>query len=71
MKAENINIMLVEDHKLIRVGIRTLFDEAEGYTVIGESSNGKEAIDTVNQEEMNKPHSKHEAPMPEREGASK
>ena len=45
MKAENINIMLVEDHKLIRVGIRTLFDEAEGYNVIGESSSGKEAID--------------------------
>ena len=36
-----------------------------------ESENGKDVIDTVNQEEMNKPHSKHEAPMPEREGASK
>ena len=36
-----------------------------------ENENGKETIDTVSQEEMNKPHSKHEAPMPEREGASK
>ena len=35
-----------------------------------ENENGKDVIDTVNQEEMNKPHSKHEAPMPEREGAS-
>lgn len=29
-----------------------------------------ETIDTVNTEEINKPHSKQEAPMPEREGAS-
>ena len=36
-----------------------------------ENENGKETIDTVSQEEINKPHSKHEAPMPEREGASK
>lgn len=36
-----------------------------------ENENGKDVIDTVNQEEMNKPHSKHEAPMPERKGASK
>jgi len=39
-----INIMLVEDHKLIRVGIKTLFDEAEGYNVITEAQEGKEAI---------------------------
>ena len=36
-----------------------------------ENENGKETIDTVSQEEINKPHSKQEAPMPEREGASK
>ncbi len=35
-----------------------------------ENENGKEAIDTVSQEEINKPHSKQEAPMPEREGTS-
>ena len=45
MKAENIKIMLVEDHKLIRVGIRTLFEEAIGYTVIAEAESGKEAIE--------------------------
>ena len=30
----------------------------------------KDVEDTVNQEEVNKPHSKQEAPMPEREGVS-
>lgn len=34
----------------------------------GENENGKEDIDAVNQEEINKPHSKIEAPVPEREG---
>ena len=40
-----INIMLVEDHKLIRVGIKTLFDNTEGYNVIAEADTGKEAIE--------------------------
>ena len=39
-----IKLMLVEDHKLIRVGIRTLFDEADGYEVIAEAETGREAI---------------------------
>lgn len=40
-----INIMLVEDHKLIRVGIKTLFDNTDGYNVIAEADTGKEAIE--------------------------
>lgn len=40
-----INIMLVEDHKLIRVGIKTLFDNSDGYKVIAEADTGKEAIE--------------------------
>lgn len=40
-----INIMLVEDHKLIRVGIKTLFDEADGYNVVAEAECGKEAVE--------------------------
>ena len=34
-------------------------------------NNNTKLIDTVNEEKIVKPHSKHEAPMPEREGASK
>ncbi len=44
MNNKDINIMLVEDHKLIRVGIRTLFDEADGYNVVCEADSAKEAI---------------------------
>ena len=40
-----INIMLVEDHTLVRVGIKTLFDESDDYNVVAEAQSGKEAID--------------------------
>ena len=40
-----IRIMLVEDYKLIRVGIKSIFDEAKGYIVVCEADNGREAID--------------------------
>ncbi len=40
-----INIMLVEDHTLVRVGIKTLFDEADGYNVVTEAQSGIEAIE--------------------------
>lgn len=45
MNTTPISIMLVEDHKLIRVGIRTLFDESDGFEVVAEAECGKEAID--------------------------
>jgi len=45
MESKNINIMLIEDHKLIRVGIRTLFEETDGYNVVAEAETGKDAIE--------------------------
>ena len=39
-----IKILIVEDHKLIRVGIKTLFDDSDGYDVVAEADNGKDAI---------------------------
>ncbi|MCD7780735.1 MAG: response regulator transcription factor [Candidatus Gastranaerophilales bacterium] len=45
MEYKPINIMLVEDHKLIRVGIRTLFEETDGCCVVAEAETGKEAVD--------------------------
>ena len=39
-----IKMMLVEDYKLIRVGIKTLFDEADGFEVVAEADNGRDAI---------------------------
>lgn len=45
MYTDIIRLMLVEDHKLIRVGIKTLFDETEGFEVIAEAETGKDAVD--------------------------
>ena len=45
MMKNPIKIMLIEDHKLIRVGIKTLFDENDDFSVICEAETGKEAID--------------------------
>ena len=44
MSNKNIKILLVEDHKLIRVGIKTLFETTEGFDVVGEAENGYQAI---------------------------
>lgn len=36
--------MLVDDHELVRIGIRRLLQDISGIKVIGEASNGEEAI---------------------------
>ena len=41
----SINILLVEDHKLMRVGLKSLFEELEGLEVVSEALTGKEAIE--------------------------
>ena len=41
----NIKLLLVEDHKLMRVGLKSLFDEQDGLEVTSEAQNGKEAIE--------------------------
>ena len=40
-----IKILLVEDHKLMRVGLKSLFDETEEIEVVSEAQSGKEAIE--------------------------
>lgn len=42
-----IKIILVDDHYVVRNGIRALFDDVEEIEVIGEASNGVEAISKV------------------------
>lgn len=42
---KSVKLMLIEDQKLIRTGIRTIFEESEGYTVVAEASNGREAVE--------------------------
>lgn len=40
-----IGILIAEDHKLMRVGMKALLDEDPNFTVIAEAANGKEAIE--------------------------
>lgn len=42
-----VRLMLVDDHKLFRCGIKSLFENSENIYVIAEASNGKEAISKI------------------------
>ncbi|MDQ1150654.1 response regulator transcription factor [Sphingobacterium zeae] len=39
-----IKILLVEDHMVVRNGIKLLLESQDGFDVVGEASNGKEAL---------------------------
>ncbi|WP_312340540.1 response regulator transcription factor [Sphingobacterium sp.] len=43
-----IKILLVEDHMVVRNGIKLLLESQDGFEVVGEASNGKEALDFLN-----------------------
>lgn len=40
-----IRILLVEDHSMVRAGLRALLERANDIHIVGEASNGQEAID--------------------------
>ena len=40
-----IKLMLVEDHKLMRVGLKSLFEPKDGMEVTSEAQSGKDAIE--------------------------
>ena len=42
-----IRIVLIEDHKLMRVGLKSLFEKYDDISVITEADNGKEGIEKV------------------------
>ncbi|HZT43069.1 MAG TPA: response regulator transcription factor [Chthonomonadaceae bacterium] len=42
-----IRVMLVDDHVLVRSGIRALLENMEGIEVVAEASDGREALDQV------------------------
>ncbi|NKI31287.1 response regulator transcription factor [Croceivirga thetidis] len=46
---EKVRIVLADDHALVRDGIRALLEEEENLDVIGEVSNGLEALDMVDE----------------------
>ncbi len=43
-ESKTIRILLVEDHALTRVGIKTVLKRESDLIVVGEASNGEEAV---------------------------
>src|SRR5919204_3020451 len=44
MSEEKISVLLVDDHSLVRRGFRRMLEDDPAITVVGEASDGKEAI---------------------------
>jgi DNA-binding NarL/FixJ family response regulator len=45
------NLLLVDDHSLIRAGVRALVLDIPGYAVIGEANDGSQLLEMVEQSE--------------------
>ncbi|CDL87378.1 UvrY/SirA/GacA family response regulator transcription factor [Xenorhabdus cabanillasii] len=39
-----INVLLVDDHELVRIGVKGILDDVRGIKVIGEASSGEDAV---------------------------
>ncbi|HEX6616582.1 MAG TPA: response regulator transcription factor [Gemmatimonadales bacterium] len=44
MSPEPIRVLVADDHAIVRTGIRHVLENAPGFTVVGEASNGAEAL---------------------------
>jgi signal transduction histidine kinase/ActR/RegA family two-component response regulator len=42
-----VRILLVDDHAMIREGIRTLLEDHEDFVIVGEAKNGEDALETA------------------------
>jgi two-component system response regulator NreC len=49
MKMSKIKVLLVDDHTIVRQGIKALLDTQEGIEVVGEAEDGREAIEKAKQ----------------------
>ena len=47
LESEVIKILLVDDHRILREGLRALLSEQAGLVVVGDASNGEEAVALV------------------------
>jgi len=46
---QEIRILIADDHSIFRDGLRKLLEAEGGFTVVGEATNGSEALDLVNE----------------------
>lgn len=47
MVSDSVKVLIVEDHKLMRVGLKSLFEEFPEINIVAEAQSGKEAIEKV------------------------
>jgi NarL family two-component system response regulator LiaR len=47
MMSEPITVLLVDDHEVVRSGVRAFLDAQEDFRVVGEARSGTEAVDLV------------------------
>lgn len=47
MSSEQIRVLIVEDHKLTRIGLKAILKQVSDIDVVGEAVNGQEAVDMV------------------------
>jgi len=47
--ADTVKIMLVDDHEVVRMGIRTLLERRPGFTIVGEAGTAAEAVSMARQ----------------------
>lgn len=48
-----IRLLLVDDHRLFRLGLRRMLDELKGVTIIGEAENGESAVSMAREQRPN------------------
>jgi NarL family two-component system response regulator LiaR len=44
MTVNNVRVLIVDDHAIVRKGIRALLSETPGFEVVGEAGNGQDAV---------------------------
>jgi two-component system response regulator NreC len=49
MSESDIRVLIVDDHAILRDGIRSLLERQEGIIVVGEAGNGRQALEGVEQ----------------------
>ena len=47
MQQTDISVLLVDDHSLVRHGFRRMLEDEPGITVVGEASDGFEAVESA------------------------
>ena len=47
MTTSNAKVLLVDDHKMIREGLRRILQEQEGITVVGQAADSQSTLDQI------------------------